>query len=140
MYRQRWSFEINQSTRSTFYKELITKHEYCNLLRIIDNKKHRISVTKLIMSSHRLHIETGRWTRPVTQRQDRLCETCPGHVEDEYHVILECNRYNEMRSRFIPRYYRTNPSMWKLVTLFNATKPKVIRSLAKFIHLIMSAY
>ena len=42
------------------------------------------------MSSHRLAIGSGRWTRPNrTPVNERICVEC-GVVEDEYHFVIEC--------------------------------------------------
>ena len=48
----------------------------------------RIAFTRLRLMSHRLKIETGRWTRPVTPRENRLCE-CKA-IQSEEHVLLKC--------------------------------------------------
>ena len=53
------------------------------------------------MSSHRLDIEAGRWVRvnrvPVNERKCVLCNV----MEDEYHFVLECQRYIETRKKCI---------------------------------------
>ncbi len=55
----------------------------------------RISFTRLRLSSHRLRIELGRWSR--TPRPGRLC-TC-GLLQDEEH-ILTCKRNVELLKEF----------------------------------------
>ena len=46
----------------------------------------RISFSRLRLSSHKLKIETGRWSR--TPKELRLCDC--GQVQTEEHVLLEC--------------------------------------------------
>ena len=54
-----------------------------------------------LMSSHRLEIEAGRWARPNRISIDqRLCSTCE-KLEDDYHFVLECILYKDLRKRYI---------------------------------------
>ena len=46
------------------------------------------SITKFRLGSHKLIIETGRWSR--IPRENRLCCTC-GVVGDEEHIIYDCS-------------------------------------------------
>ena len=43
------------------------------------------------VSSHRLQIEAGRWSRPIRTPiiDEHKCIVC-NYLEDEYHFILEC--------------------------------------------------
>ena len=47
-------------------------------------------LTKLVTSSHRLKIETGRWQRPMLPRENRICVDCV-KLNDKYHFPLECS-------------------------------------------------
>jgi hypothetical protein len=62
-----------------------------NYLSVIGNFEHRRCLTKLRISAHRLHIETGRY-QGIPPHQ-RLCGQCDsGEVEDEIHfrVPIKC--------------------------------------------------
>ena len=41
---------------------------------------------------------------------------------DEYHFVLECNIYTDLRTQYIPNYYRCRPNMYKFVDLLNVKK------------------
>ncbi len=57
------------------------------------------TVAAFRMSAHKLHIETGRHTRPTTPREGRLCTRCNARcVEDEMH-LFECARYEAVRQK-----------------------------------------
>ena len=60
---------------------------------------HRIAFTRLRLMSHRLRIETGRWTRPKTPIERRLCRC--GLIQTEEHALLECPLTDHLRSDFI---------------------------------------
>ena len=63
--------------------------------------KLRYSLTRLRVSSHRLNIECGRWTRPnIIPVNERKCQNC-NVLEDEYHFVLECSLYNELRKQYL---------------------------------------
>ena len=57
----------------------------------------RISFTRMRLMSHRLRIETGRWTRPITLRENRLCR-CKCDVQSEEHAMLRCDLTRHLRS------------------------------------------
>ncbi|ELU11764.1 hypothetical protein CAPTEDRAFT_204841 [Capitella teleta] len=50
----------------------------------------RIAATRLRLSSHRLLVETGRWSR--IPRENRVCASDATFVQDETHVMLYCAR------------------------------------------------
>jgi hypothetical protein len=46
------------------------------------------------LSCHGLAIETGRWTKIFTLREQRLCEHCARmEVDDEDHVFFKCEAH-----------------------------------------------
>ena len=58
---------------------------------------YRIILSRWRLSNHNLKIETGRYTRPYTERKDRVCTMCRS-IEDEQHVVFTCPRYDEIRT------------------------------------------
>ena len=59
----------------------------------------RIIITKWRLSSHNLKIETGRYTKPPTPREERVCSECTSIVEDEYHVVFQCPLYRNVQAQ-----------------------------------------
>jgi hypothetical protein len=54
-------------------------------------------------------VETGRYYN--IDRHARICNMCNNNdIEDEYHFILECSKYVEIRRKYIKPYYCINPS------------------------------
>ena len=94
-----------------------------------------MALSRFIMSSHCLCVETGRWRRPdPIPYERRYCASCRNKIEDEYHMLFECELYDELRNTLIPRYFRTRPSMFKLIEFINSASNKQIRGLAKFVY------
>ena len=98
---------------------------------------HLTAFARLVTSSHRLRVETGRWDKPVaTEYKDRKCKICNfGDIEDEYHLVLKCPVYSSIRRRCIPRPYWYRPNMVKFQNFFGKKSAHVIKALAKYTYL-----
>ncbi len=101
---QNWYARLNASSRASFYIN-IARFSLKSYLNDINITKFRVAITRFRTSSHRLAIETGRWTRPnKTPRENRLCTVCM-ILEDEYHFVLECSLYIDLRKQYINKRY-----------------------------------
>ena len=70
----------------------------------VKNIKHRITLTRLRISDHDLMIEKGRHTKPYTDLKKRICPTCNEDVEDEFHFIVICPTYQNIREKYQRRF------------------------------------
>ena len=99
-------------------------------LDTITIQKYRIALTKLRVSSHRLEIEVGRWHKPqpipVNERKCKLC----AKLEDEFHFILECPLYKQLRSTYIKPYFYNRPNVLKFTELMSSTNSKIIQNVS----------
>ena len=130
---QNWHSRLENSSRANFYKN-IAIFQFQPYLENINVMKFSHAFSKLRVSSHRLAIETGRWVRPIPiPVGERKCFTCQT-LEDEYHFVLECPIYSQIRQQYIARYYWTRPSMLKFIELINNTSIKCCRKLCVYIH------
>ena len=86
---------------------------YLNSINVL---KFRTALARLCVSSHRLEIEAGRWTRPHIPVDERKCSIC-NQLEDECHFVLEYQLYKNLRRKYIDRFYWNRPSMYKFVEL-----------------------
>ena len=131
IYKQSWGSRLRDSSKAIFYRANKDMHMKSNYMGIVNIGCHRSAMIKHITSSHRLAIETGRWARPVVHRDQRACPVFSVSPENEYHLILICPLYGNIRKAFIPKCYYNRPSMYKLVPLFNESRKMAIRNLAK---------
>ena len=132
-YIQDWSNALENSSRARFYSN-ISGFYLQPYLEFITIRKFRIAMTKLRLSSHRLEVETGRWTRPVsTPFDDRKCHIC-NKLEDEFHFLFECSLYTDLRKQYISRYFIVRPSMYKLTQLFKTEVKRTIRNVSIYIY------
>ena len=70
-------------------------------LHQVTNTRHRIALTKLRLSNHKLAIETGRYSRPFKKPAERTCPICKIEMEDKYHFLNICPAYQEKRSSLL---------------------------------------
>jgi len=55
-------------------------------------------------------------------------------LEDEYHFVLICPLYNDLRTTYIKKYYFRRPSVYKFVELFKSTNKSTVKSLSKYVY------
>jgi hypothetical protein len=133
IYNQTWYTKINNSPKLSTYclfKHQLTTEKY---LTCIQEKKFRIALTRFRISAHDLRIETGRYTN--TDRQNRICSYCHMNtVENEYHFLLTCPKYRDIRKRFLPNSIYTWPNINKFTSIMSSSSNKIINNISKFIY------
>ena len=91
-------------------------------------------LTRFFTRNHRLNVETGGWQRPnKVPYEQRFCKCCTTEIEDEYHFIIICPLYEDIRKLFIKPYYRIKPSMYKFLLLCKTSNKSELIKLAKYI-------
>ena len=72
----------------------------------------KMSLTRFRLSSHELHIERGRYEN--VPRDERFCKCCNmSQIESEYHFLLVCSLYTELRRKFFKSYFCHWPNLNK---------------------------
>ena len=67
-------------------------------------------------------------------RENRKCNCCNQNViENEYHFLLTCPCYYDLRRKFLPKYYCHWPNRSKLKSLLNTDSKVKQLKLIKFI-------
>ena len=91
-------------TYRTFQDEFKTK-EYC---KSILPPSHRSALYKSRFGVAPIRIETGRFEN--LKLDERKCPFCSA-VEDESHVLLECNVYNDLRTNLFLKAVEIQPNV-----------------------------
>ena len=116
IFTQEWKADLELNQVLTLYKHFKTNFKYEDYLTISKCRRYRNALVRLRLSSHSLRIESGRYGQNRISRNERICQFCSiGDIEDEYHFVLVCTMYNELRVKYINRYYRRNPSVFKFI-------------------------
>ena len=76
----------------------------------------------------------GRTSRNFIPRNMRICSNCDSSdVEDEYHFICICPKFETLRKQYIKRCYFVKPSMYKFMELISTENKAILINLAKYI-------
>lgn len=133
IYKQCWYANINNSSRLETY--CVFKHDFGleDYLSIVNINKYRIALTKFRISSHNLEIEIGRHLN--IPREDRKCKQCNMNVlENEFHFLLVCPKYYNIRRQFLKPYFCSWPTLHKLEILLSSKNRKTLYNLSKFLY------
>ena len=97
--------------RETYIKfKFIFRYE--TYISDIRNISHRNILTRFRTSNHKLHIETGRYTRSITPVENRICSNCNSkNVEDEHHFLMYCPRFENHRRELFSNVLNYNAAI-----------------------------
>ena len=113
------------------------QYQYEDYLNVTVHKKYRSALTQLRLAFHSLRIETGRHGQNCIHRHERICQICStADIQDEYHFVLACTiyMYNELRVKFISRYYSCDPSVFTFTQLMSSSDTTTINNFSYFIY------
>ena len=120
VFTQNWHSRLENSTKARCYISRATfqfqkyLQKYCKISEKFKSFTSIFTHNCLRLSSHRLEVEVGRWAKPnKVPYENRKCKIC-NILEDEFHFLLECPLYAELRKRYINKYYWRRPNKRKL--------------------------
>ena len=120
IFEQQWKLDMYNDNRQygsgnklrTYrkFKSEIALEPYLFFFR---NNNTRKSFSKLRISAHNLAIESGRHHRPSPiPLNDRICSQCnTGDIEDEFHLIISCNKFRKARGEFLTKLTDIFPTL-----------------------------
>jgi hypothetical protein len=123
---------LNNSPKCMLYRHLTDTFCLQYYLRISLPMCYTSLITKFRVSAHQLRIEQGRYYG--IERSQRKCIMCnTNNIEDEFHFILTCPLYADIRYKYIKQYYRLRPSVFKLIQLLSVQNRKELCNLGKYL-------
>lgn len=132
-YKQSWYSDVNNSNRLEMYARYKHNFDLENYLVSTIEKKFKIALTQFRLSSHDLAIERGRYEN--LNRSERVCKFCNSNlIKCEYHFLLVCPLYRELRQKYFKPYYCHWPTINKFEDLMSNSNKKVISNVAKFVY------
>jgi hypothetical protein len=133
---QNWHSRLEQSSRSRLYRHLSDNFGFKPYLSI-KVTKYRIALATLMCSAHRLQVEMVRWNKSLPIPFDeRKCAQCDV-LEDEFHCILQCPLYADLRKTYISTQFSYRPNMYTFTQLLTYTSLVVVTKLATFIYKVL---
>ena len=141
--------EFTESKSSSIFEERIYKRYrtfknefYAETYLNIENPIIRKSIARLRLSSHDLHIETGRYLSGPKRLEpkDRLCKQCNIiECEDEFHFIMKCKLYENLRIECFSRLSKLDAMFdlfnedEKFLFMISNTNMAIINILGKYV-------
>ena len=120
------------SARLSTYCIFKENFEFEKYLDVYVDRKYKLALCRFRISAHSLNVETGRHQN--IPRENRLCKNCRMSVlENEYHFLLVCPKFRDLRMKFLKPYYCHWPNYFKLEKLMSTQNTKLIINLAKYI-------
>ena len=130
---QKWNGDKRNRSVLVLYNSFKHEYKYETYMDVLPTTL-RCYMSRIRMSSHSLRINTGRYTINRIDRNERYCQYCNTHdIEDEFHFIIKCPQYTNLRRKYISSYYFIRPSVFKFVNLMKSTNTKELINLARFI-------
>ena len=120
------------------YRNLKSAFQYEDYLNLLP-KSLRFYIVRLRLSVHPLMIKLRRYKNNRTPRDQRFCPFCnTSDIEEDYHFVCICPCFNEVRRKFLKKYYYIRPSMYKFVSLLTSTNRKELIHLSLFVREALS--
>ena len=109
-FKQHWESQKSMSSKLAFYHSIKSEFNREPYLDLVKGFSRRYSTTKLRISAHDFQIEKGRYIN--LPRDQRICQWCKTNmglkvIEDEPHVLYECELYSKHRSRLFSNLEKT---------------------------------
>ncbi len=132
-YEQEWHsfiFESSKTCTYSLFKPTFGRELYLSQVNI---NKFRIALSRFRCGSHSLRVETGRYCKePLDQR---ICIFCDKNcIENEYHFLLFCIMYCDIREKYLEEKYYKHPTIHKFNMLMSSTNVTTLRNLSMFLY------
>ncbi len=135
-YIEEWEYDVSQSSKLSLFRSLksnCTDQE--SYLLNVNLWKYRSGIAKLRCSAHTLRIEKGRHVNELVA--DRVCKLCTKNdnfiLEDEYHFILCCPAFVDLRITYLPELAVAQPSYNAFIELLKDDDATNQRNMAQYI-------
>ena len=133
-------WQDNHSSITDLSKHRLYRHLKNNssfYLKNLPNNHIRKYITQLRLGSHHFMVERGRWKN--LEYIDRICMKC-NDVEDEYHIVMICQKYTDLRKKYLPTTLYEKPSMYKFIQYLNIEDLDSLKNLGLFMYNVCKRY
>lgn len=137
-YILKWQYNLEQSSNFHYTECSVWSVILCDTyLYRVNLKYYRSGLAKLPCSSHNLRIEKGRHSGELMA--NRVCEICLKTrymyiLEDEYHFVMSCPSYNNLRQTYMADWVNTPSTFEQFLSLLTEEGENTVKNLASFIY------
>ena len=137
IYTQKWNEALHETSKADSYKcykSLLFPEKYLFIDLPFVFKQ---ALVRFRSSTHDLMIEKGRHIG--IDPNYRVCNFCLSYdlhiVETEFHFLIECEAYNDLRRNIIGNLISNHKTMQDFIILISSDEPHIIYKLSKFLYL-----
>jgi hypothetical protein len=131
---------IEQRLYDIYKQTLYTSIQNCSIYQhLTDNfTLHRQYITKFRLSAHNLNTQIAKYKKDTDNTSIKKCKMCNlDDDEDEFHFILKCPKYADLRNLMLKNISIKNQVFLNLFSCYNVSSPntnyKELRNLGKYI-------
>ena len=124
---------INESDRFNFYS-LITTEEKClpSHLGLELNRHLKCTLTKFRFGISSINVHYFRYRHH--NQNELMCPYCKTLEENEFHFLMCCPLYDNLRQQYLKEKYYRHPNINKLRILLCSRNEKIIGDVCRFIY------
>ncbi len=130
MFKQDWHSELGDSSRYDVYRQFKSLLQTEFYLSYLPTTKLRNTFIRFRLGLNELMVNKGRYSK--TEKSLRICPCCELGVEDEYHFLLICPVYYNIRKSYLPSYLH-NYNHNTFINLISTQDFSVLMKLSIFI-------
>lgn len=136
LFLNEWKSQVDSNTSCYIYRLFKQSFGFEKYL-INTPAKFRKYLIKFRTRNHKLPIETGRW-RGIP-RENRKCHLCSLDIGDEFHYLLVCREFSNLRRQLIDARYIRRPNVLSFSSLLNVKSKGSLRKLSIFVKSILES-
>ncbi len=129
-YIQNWSMSLKSLSKLDQYCKYKTQFHFEKYIDAIKNDVLRKQLSCFRLCSHKLEIEVGRYSGIA--RAQRICKVCLcNQVESEYHFLLCCPVYSDLRRQCFGTI--SWPNIHTFINILSSNNSRTILKTAKYL-------
>ena len=135
---QEWLGQVTLESEKCFhYKNFGLEYEVKKYFEILVPSLW-IPFCRFRTGNHKFPVEIYSWTKLHKERNERTCTICDsGAIGDEYHYLMICPIFQELREEYLPNYYLNRPTLTKFYKLMKTEKKTLLIKVAKLVKEIL---
>ena len=124
---------IDESDRFNFYSLITNDEKRLPSYLCVDINRHlKCTLTKFRFGISSINVHYFRY-RQHNQR-DLMCPYCKTVEENEFHFLMYCPLYNDLRHQYFKEKYYRLPNINKMRILLCSKNDKIIEDVCKFLY------
>ena len=131
-FAQNWHAKLEDSSRYQVYRSFKSDLVREKYFHVVQTNYVRVMYSKFRLGITQLKTNKLRYINTDSE-VNKKCDLCNLAVENEYHMLFVCPFYQDLRCRFLGKYFDLDSFINQRMEILNTENPSRIRSLASFV-------